>query len=133
MLRGGISLVNQSQIKNAADAYEFAGNKQDMGGPSDQKNKGGDSGGGGGGGGGAKAGSKDWLPLNLLKSPQSKTKPDHTAAVTITSPGSHGSSFTNSGLFDNLTEHDHDAARTDVDHSLALSDSAGYIDNDSKL
>ena len=127
MLRGGVSIVNQAQIKTAADAYELAGNKQDIGQP-DHKRK---EGGGGEGEAGVKTGSKDWLPLNLLKSPPSKTRPDTTA--TITSPTSHGSSFTNSGLFDNLTDHDHDAARTDVDHSLALSDSAGYIDNDSKL
>ena len=115
-------MVNPAQIKTAADAYELSGNKQDKS-PPDHKDKHTDE-------GGAKAVIKDWLPLNLLKSPSSKTRPD---VVTITSPTSHGSSFTNSGLFDNLTDHEHDAARADVDHSLALSDSAGYIDNDSKL
>ena len=125
MLRGGFSTLNHSQIKTAADAYEHTGNKHDTS-PSDHENKKKETGDGTG-----KATTKDWLPLNLLKSPQSKPRSD--IAAVITSPTSHGSSFTNSGLFDNLTDHDQDAARTDVDHSLALSDSAGYIDHDSKL
>ena len=82
-----------------------------------------------------------------LHSPPPKTRPPAGSAAAaavlsaVASPTSHGSSFTNSGLFDNLTDADidaqHELERTrehDASNSLALSDSAGvFEENDHKL
>jgi hypothetical protein len=81
-----------------------------------------------------------------LHSPPPKARPGAGSAAAVAlsavaSPTSHGSSFTNSGLFDNLTDADaeaqHELERTrehDASNSLALSDSAGaFEDHESKL
>jgi hypothetical protein len=136
MLRGG--LVNPAQVKSAADAYERGerGDRGERGERGDREERGEK-------GEGDKPDPSDrslGLDAKGMKSPPPKVRLAHPAATA--SPASRGSSFTNSGLFDNLTDNDIEqegrmnrSRDVNASNSLALSDSAGVFDddNDTKL